>query len=1139
MKKKPCDDTCSPEREKKQVFLTRARYVFLCVLMCFTSLSLMAQEKEKKFDVSFENESLETVLTSLKKQCGYDFIYQKEAVAGVKVDRLEMKQATLKQILDKLLLPLGFSYEIVDRSVVIRKNPQKSKETTLQSITIKGKVVDMKKQPLPGVTVLVKGTTLGVSTSAEGTFKIEVPSNDMVLVFSFVGMETKEIKLNELKDERILNGKANLEVVLKETVESLEDVVITGYANIRKESFTGNATTVTRDQLLKTNNKNVIAALQHFDPSFRIKENSLWGSDPNALPEFNIRGESSIAVKGLDVEQAKLTQRTNLQDNPNLPIFILDGFEVSVQKIYDMDMNRIESFTILKDAAATAMYGSRAANGVVVVTTVAPKPGEIRITYNLAGGVELPDLSDYNLCNAEEKLEVERLSGLYTADGEQQIFRDIDYNDKLNLIRRGVDTDWMAKPLRNAFNHKHSLNIQGGVESIRYSLDFSYDSNNGAMKGSHRSRAGAGLTLDYRNKSWLQILNAFSYNTTRSEDSPYGTFSTYTDMQPYLPIYDDNGNLLELISNGSSDVRNPLWAVENLRSYSGKGVIHDFTNNLSVNLFIMEGLQFKGQFSISKQNSKTESFIDPNDNNYKNSEPKEKGSLTRNLTDGYNWNLNAMFYFNKMIKKHFINATLGVNMSESKSETTNVEWNGFQMGTMDKPAFAADQPNKTDVNSTENRLIGLLASINYSLKEIYLLDASFRLDGSSQFGEDKRFAPFWSLGVGMNIHNYEFMKNSWLINTLRVRATYGSTGKVNFPSYTAVTTYRTDRDKWYYTGPATSLIYLGNPNLTWETTKTVDLGFAIGLLEDRFYIDFAYYRKKTEDLIDQVAVRQSSGFENRYTNTGAILNTGFEINTNATVFRNDNLMITLNANLASNKNEIVEVGKEMEEYNKKLKENYEAQYAEYPSLKDTPVIQYYEGASTSAIYAVRSAGIDPTNGKEKFIKKNGTSTYTWCADDQVVVGDNNPSAQGAFGINVGYKGFYFNASFLYQWGGQTYNKTLLDKVENADIRNKNVDKRILSERWKKVGDLVPYYDLQNTTFTQPTSRFVQDYNFLNFSSLSCGYDFKRSLIQKVRLQSLGIRFNANDICRWSSVKEERGTSYPYAKNYSFTLSVGF
>ena len=218
---------------------------------------------------------------------------------------------------------------------------------------------------------------------------------------------------------------------------------------------------------------------------------------------------------------------------------------MSVQKIYDMDMNRIESLTILKDAAATAMYGSRAANGVVVITTIAPKPGELRVTYNLTTAFELPDLSDYNLCNAAEKLELERLSGVYKAPTESsQVVMDMKYNDLLLQIQRGIDTDWLAQPLRNAFNHRHSVYMEGGVESVRYGLDFNYDSNNGVMKGSYRSRMGVGLTLDYRYKK-LQIRNYVSYNSTRAEDSPYGTFSEYAKMQPYYRIHDDDGNIIE------------------------------------------------------------------------------------------------------------------------------------------------------------------------------------------------------------------------------------------------------------------------------------------------------------------------------------------------------------------------------------------------------------------------------------------------------------------------------------------------------------------------------------------------------------------------------------------------------------------
>ena len=203
-----------------------------------------------------------------------------------------------------------------------------------------------------------------------------------------------------------------------------------------------------------------------------------------------------------------------------------------------------------------------------------------------------------------------------------------------------------------------------------------------------------------------------------------------------------------------------------------------------------------------------------------------------------------------------------------------------------------------------------------------------------------------------------------------------------------------------------------------------------------------------------------------------------------------------------------------------------------------PLTQYYVGASTTAIYAVRSLGIDPSTGKEMFLKRDGSVTYTWDAADQVVCGDASPDAQGSFGINIGWKGFYINANFLYQWGAQQYNTTLLNKVEQADIANSNVDRRVLTDRWYKPGDVAAFYDLKSTAETHPTSRLVQDDNYLSFSSLSFGYDFNPKLIQRWHLTSLGLRFNANELARWSTIKDERGTSYPYAKNYSFTLTLG-
>ena len=249
-----------------------------------------------------------------------------------------------------------------------------------QERKLTGVVYDSDGEILPGAAVFVKGDMrYATITDLDGKFTLKVPANAKTLTVSFVGFDPKEVTIGK---------KSNYTITL-ESSSALDEVevVATGYQMFKKNSFTGNATVVTKDQLLKTNNKNAIAALQAFDPSFRLKDANIWGSDPNSLPEFSIRGESSIGMnRGLDVESARRSQRTNLADNPNLPIFILDGFEVSVQKIYDMDINRIESMTILKDAAATALYGSRASNGVIVVTTVPPKPGELRIVYNFTAG---------------------------------------------------------------------------------------------------------------------------------------------------------------------------------------------------------------------------------------------------------------------------------------------------------------------------------------------------------------------------------------------------------------------------------------------------------------------------------------------------------------------------------------------------------------------------------------------------------------------------------------------------------------------------------------------------------------------------------------------------------------------------------
>ncbi len=929
--------------------------------------------------------------------------------------------------------------------------------------TIEGTVIDnTNNEPIAGATVRLKNGLRGTATNVEGKFVVKDCSVQDVFQVSYIGYKPKYFTVGKHR---------KFTIYLEENSTQIGQVVVTGFQKLKKNSFTGSATIVTSEDLKKVNSKDAVKALQVFDPSFRIMDNLGFGADPNQMHEINIRGASSISQnRGLDVENQRLTQRTNLRDNPNMPIFMLDGFEVDVQKIYDMDINRIESMTILKDAAATALYGSRAANGVVIVTT--------------------------------------------------------------------VNTDWLARPLRNAYNWRNDVSLSGGVNEVRYMLNLNYDKNAGVMKGSKRNRYGAGMMIDYRLRDWLQIQNKVTLNRTSYEDSPYGYFNDYSQQLPYDAIYDDAGELLRELP--MSHRANPLWREHYLQSYSGRGGITDVTDNLSVNIHFTPNLYLRGTFSVSQVKTDGKTFKDPKDSFlFRSVANNRKGSLDVSGDTRLKWNANAMLHFNKRFKRHFLNLTAGVDAQETNDRRLSYRQEGFNIGSLNDPIYSATQPDKTIDTKSTTRLFGVLGALNYTFDEIYLLDASFRMDGSSQFGEDKRFAPFASVGVGLNIHNYPFVKKLPWINTLRMRGTYGSTGKVNFSRFDVISSYKADTKAWYYTGPAVRLFTMGNSALSWEITKSLDVGFTAELFKNRLYIEAAYYKKTTDGMIDRIGIRPSSGFTSYSGNVGSIENKGFELKTNVTLFRNRDWSVVANANLGTNKNRISKLDDAIEEYNKKIRDNYDAEHPQYQNLQNRPLIQYYVGASTTAIYAMPSLGIDPASGKELFRKKDGTITKEWNASDMVVCGDTNPDAQGSFGINVAYKGIYVNASFLYAFGGQVYNQTLLEKVENAQIKDQNVDRRVITDRWRKVGDIAPFYGLGEKSSTKPTSRFVQNDNYVHFNSLAIGYDFSRKLISKLKLSALSITLNASDLARWNTVRVERGLSYPYAHTYSISLRASY
>ena len=583
---------------------------------------------------------------------------------------------------------------------------------------------------------------------------------------------------------------------------------------------------------------------------------------------------------------------------------------------------------------------------------------------------------------------------------------------------------------------------------------------------------------------------------------------------------------------------NPLYEAR-LHSYD-YDKYDEIIDNVSVNWFINDYLSMKGQFSITKQFTKGERFIDPESNKSSTQASSNElltGDLYVDKGERTMWDAQAFLYYQQSIAKNNINLSVGFNATSDFTENTSTHYRGFPSGEFHSSNYAAEVVDKPTKSQSQTRLFGVIASLNYTYNDIYLLDASARFDGSSEFGSNQKWAPFWSGGLGINIHNYGFMQNNGIFNQLKIRASYGQTGKVNFPSYSAITTYEAQFDEWYVTGYGIKLKALGNEDLSWEKTNTFNLGLDMQVWNERVTFSAEWYNKKTIDLITDVTVPTSSGFVSYKDNMGEIRNRGYEFNIRANIIQRNDLLFALWGNFAHNKNKIVKISDALKAYN----EQVDAFYND-PSNNNVAEVKtkYEEGGSTTSIFAMRSLGIDPANGQELFITRNGVITHEWSGADQVIVGNTEPKGQGSFGLNASYKNFSLFASFMYEFGGQEYNSTLVSKVENADIQYSNVDKRVLTDRWQKPGDVTPLKDIKDrSTTTKPSSRFVQDNNVLSLNALTLSYDFDTQLIKKIGLNVLRLEVSTNDLLRFSSIKQERGTSYPYAKTVNFTLRASF
>lgn len=1037
--------------------------------------------------------------------------------------------------LNRILL---FVYILSLSTNAIAQNKNNSKETYLlppHGNYVYGRVIEkLSKEPMVGVTIRLDGHSTGVITDINGCYVLTLPEKGGLVIYSYIGFETRKIKVT---------SRQKVDVQMVEATESIQEVIVTGYNSIQKESFTGNTTKIEKEDLLKVNPNNLISAIQTFDPSFRIQENLAAGSDPNSLPQFVLRGQTGIGETTLGQTSTSSISREVLSGNSNLPIFILDGFEVDVEKIYDLDMNSIHSINILKDAAATAMYGSRAANGVIVIERRAPEAGKFRVQYSGVLSAELPDLSSYNLVNAREKLETERLAGLYDSNTPEIDPYTNGYYQRLNNVLTGVDTYWLSQGLRTALNHKHSVFIDGGENDVRWGVELGFRGTEGVMKHSSRKNANAAFYVDYR-IGGLQIKNKVTYTYNKSTDVPFNSFSDYSHLLPYMRLYDENGDYvrrLEKFDGASGTQVNPLYEINFYNSFDHSGY-DEVTDDLSLNWRITDGLRLRGQFSVLMRNSTGDLYKDPASASYSASTGNINGEKTestqkRTVIDG---SLSLMY--NNTFKGHNLNISLSSNMRQTQSTASETRYRGFPGGDLVSSNYAAEVYGKPSSSDNTTRLVGALLTSNYTYNNIYLADLTGRIDGSSEFGSDKRWSMFWSTGAGINIHNYDFMKSNELFSMLKFRASYGLTGKTNFSLYSAKDMYQLQTDSWYPTGYGVFLYQMGNPNLKWERKYTLDYGVEIGLWYDKIYLKASAYDERTIDLITDYTIPSSTGFTSYKENMGKVKNTGVELELRARLYSDRNWLFQLYGSFARNKNTIIEISQAMRDYNKRVEELFSGYNPESSSDSKyaKTYLKYYEGASLTSIYGMKSLGISPTNGKEIYLRRNGDVTDVWSADEWTIIGDTAPKGQGSFGYTLSYKQLSMFASFLYTFGGDAYNNTLVSYVENADIKNDNVDKRVLLDRWQKPGDITTMKDIRDRNVTTgASSRFVQKNNTLQWSSLTMSYNFRPEQLKKLHLSGLRLSFTMNDLFYWSTIRQERGLDYPYSRSFNLTTNIIF
>ncbi len=1092
----------------------RISCVQMILLLVCAGMSLAAdieaQVLEKLVSLNVEDQEIGKTLREIEKQAAVKFVFSPQVIrAGQKIN-VRSRQEKLGELLDKMLAPLGIRYEVSGKYILLtddRKSQEHREESSLRMFAtdpdrnVRGKVSDEKGEPLPGVNIILKGTQRGTTSGADGSFELTVPDGENnILTFSFVGYLTREIEVGTRKIG---------DISLEEDEKSLEEVVVIGYGVVKKSDLTGSVSSIKAEEINAFPAANVMQALSGRASGVQVKQNT---GAPGAAVSVRIRGTNSI-------------------QGSNEPLYVIDGFPVNGTPLM-LNNADIESIEILKDASAVAIYGSRGANGVVLITTKSGKEGTTRVDYESSYGTQKLR-KKLDLMNAREYALFYNLQR--ENDGQGPYFT----QDQINGFGEGFD--WQDFVYRSAPIQNHSLNISGGTAKTRFSISGSVFGQEGIIRGSDYNRYSlrTNITHQISRKLSANFTTALSRNKTSRQNSEGGRFgvsliSASLVIPPTLTPYNDDGSYRVLSTAYpfvSEGLTNPLNFINEIKDET---VSNKVLASASLSYEPLKGLIFKVHGGIENSDDRNDYYQTLN---YFNSQGSASVSTNQFVSL---LNENTVSYNKTFGRKHTIAAIGGFTYQDFLSTSLRGAGNGFLSDATESYNLgAAAVPGIPGSGYSKSVLLSYLGRLNYSFDNRVLATVSFRSDGSSKYSEGNKWGFFPSGAVAWKLKEEAFLKDNTFISDLKIRASWGRTGSQAINAYATlnqlVAGKRVFGNSLYNTFAPSTLL---PGNLKWETTEQTDIGVDFAFFQNRLRVTADYYNKNTKDLLNTVQLPSSMGFTSTIRNVGQIQNKGVEFSADAAVFGGP-FKWDLSGNIAFNRSKVVKLYGGQQILGSRIDMLIFAD--------DVTLLK--EGEPMGVFYGYLENGYDE-NGRIKYKDLNNDGAIS--ASDKTILGDPNPKF--IYGLNsfMSFKGFDLTMFFQGSHGNDLVNVSGVGNTLHYGYGN-NMLKEVFYDHWTPENTTAKYPRISRSQTLYFSNRFIENGAFLRLRNIELGYTIPLNVswIRNAKVYISGQNLlTLTKYSWWDPEVNSMGGSnsisqgidfstYPTAKTYLAGIRLGF